>query len=66
MSDQIKTTVCCPICGEKVPGVVNDLTRTDVLMGHIVSVHGGQIRPASIAEGPPLPRALGIRWPWKK
>lgn len=66
MTTQIKTTVRCPLCGDEVPGVVDALSRTDILMGHIVSVHGGQIRPASVTEGPPLPRGLGIRWPWKK
>ena len=66
MAAEIKTTVRCPLCGVLVPGVVDTLTRTDILMGHIISEHGFKARPASPMEGPPLPRGLGIRWPWRK
>lgn len=62
----IKTTVVCPLCGRTIPGEVDMLTRTDILIGHIISEHGSQARPAMPHEGPPLPRALNVKWPWKK
>ncbi len=66
MVAEIKTTVVCPLCKEEIPGVVDKITRSDVLMGHLVTVHGSQARPATPLEGPPLPRGLGIRWPWRQ
>ncbi len=66
MSTKIKTTVICPLCSREIPGVVDDLTRTDVLMGHIVTEHVIQLRPATPTEGPPLPRGLNVKWPWRK
>jgi len=60
-------TVECPLCGKSVPiPEYNLITRTDALAGHIVTEHVSKIRPATPGEGPPLPRALGIRWPWRK
>ncbi len=63
---EIKTTVRCLLCEEVLVGEIDSLTRTDILMGHVVGAHGGRARPASPIEGPPLPRGLGIRWPWKR
>jgi hypothetical protein len=60
-------TVSCPICGEVITLTEFDtVSRTDALMGHIVKIHGGQARPATPYEGPPLPRALRIKWPWRR
>lgn len=60
-------TVECPLCGKEVliPGY-DAVTRTDALMGHIVTEHVSKVRPATPVEGPPLPRGLNVRWPWKK
>jgi hypothetical protein len=62
----IKTSLHCPLCGNLIEGYVNDVTKTDLLMGHIATEHVSKIRPASPKEGPPLPRGLNIRWPWSK
>jgi len=60
-------TVSCPICGEVITVPEWDtISRTDALVGHIVTVHGGQARPATPLEGPPLPRGLGVKWPWRR
>lgn len=60
-------TVECPLCGKTVPIPGYDaITRTDALAGHIATEHVSKIRPATPLEGPPLPRGLGIRWPWMK
>ncbi len=60
-------TVNCPLCDQSVeiPGY-NSITRTDALVGHIAAAHVGKIMPPSPREGPPLPKALGIKWPWSK
>ncbi len=62
----IKTDVRCPLCNAVIPGEVDDLARTDILIGHLASYHGSKVRPATPLEGPPLPRGLNIRWPWSK
>jgi hypothetical protein len=62
----IKTSLHCPLCGDLIVGGVNAVTKSDLLMGHLVEKHGSKIRPASPKEGPPLPRGWNIRWPWHK
>jgi len=58
----IKTSVVCPLCGDTIHGEVNDITRSDILMGHLALRHVSKIRPSHPKEGPPLPRGLKIRW----
>jgi len=61
------TTVECPLCGKPVEiPEYNKVTRSDALVAHIASEHISAIRPATPNEGPPLPRALNIKWPWVK
>lgn len=60
-------TVRCPLCKEQIEiHGYNMVTRTDALLGHIVSEHGARVRPAAPWEGPPLPRGLNVRWPGRK
>jgi len=60
-------TVECPLCHKLVElPEWDNITRSDALAGHLVSVHGSKARPATPLEGPPLPRGLQIRWPWRK
>lgn len=60
-------TVECPFCGKKIEVPEYDnITRSDALIGHIATEHISAIRPAAPYEGPPLPRGLDVRWPWKK
>lgn len=59
-------TVPCPICGDIVEIPDYDrVTKTDALVAHIALKHGSGIRPATPDEGPPLPRSLHIKWPWR-
>lgn len=59
-------TVECPLCGKAVEiPEYNDINRTDALVGHIAAEHIGKIMPPLPSEGPPLPKVLNIRWPWK-
>ena len=62
---KIKSSVVCPLCGEQVSGEINVVSRTDLLVGHLVSYHGSKVMPPTPAEGPPLPKVLGIKWPWR-
>ena len=66
MATGIKTTVTCPLCKKEIPGVVDTLTRTDILMGHLVKDHGSRARPNLPQEGPPVPHGWGLKWPWRK
>lgn len=60
-------TVKCPLCGKPIEiSEYNMLTRSDALVGHIAAQHVGKIMPPLPSEGPPLPKALNIRWPWSK
>ena len=60
-------TVECPLCGKSVDvPEYNAITRSDALVGHIAAEHVGKIMPPPPSEGPPLPKVLNIRWPWKK
>ena len=60
-------TVECPLCNVTVEvPEYNAVGRTDALLGHIITVHGSEARPATPMEGPPLPRGLGIKWPWRR
>ncbi len=60
-------TVTCPLCGETLEVTEWDaVTKTDVLVGHIAVEHGSKVRPSTPDEGPPLPRVLHIRWPWRR
>jgi len=60
-----KVTVECPLCGEVLEVTEYDrVSRTDMLLAHIVTKHLSQVRPAAPQEGPPLPRGWGIKWPW--
>lgn len=58
----IKTSLRCPLCNALIEGYVNGNTKSDLLLGHLTDKHG----PASPIDGPPLPRGLNIRWPWRK
>jgi hypothetical protein len=60
-------TVECPLCQEVLEVTEYDsITRTDVLAGHIVTKHASKALPMPPTEGPPLPRSLKLRWPWRK
>lgn len=60
-------TVECPLCGEVVEVPEYDsITRTDALVGHIVTKHASRALPMPPTQGPPLPKGLNLRWPWKK
>lgn len=60
-------TVNCPLCGVAVEVRQWDaISRTDALVGHIASEHVGKAMPPLPNEGPPLPKVLGVKWPWKK
>ena len=60
-------TVDCPLCNKPVEIIeYNKITRTDALVGHIAAEHVGKIMPPLPSEGPPLPKVLNIRWPWKE
>ena len=61
----IKASVVCTLCGETIHGEVNDITRGDLLMGHLVERHASKIRPSHPKEGPPMPRVLKVCWPWR-
>ena len=64
---KVVVTVKCPLCDDvlEVPDY-DSVTRSDILSGHIATKHISRIRPATPGEGPPLPRGLGIKWPWRK
>jgi len=60
-------TVKCPLCGKEIEvPEYNSITRSDALVGHITSEHIGKIMPAPPRKGPPLPKILGIEWPWRE
>jgi len=63
VSSKIAASVVCPLCGDTIHGEVDSITRSDILMGHLVERHASKIRPSHPKEGPPLPRGLGIKWP---
>jgi len=56
----------CPLCGEIIEITkYNATTKSDALLKHISQdciVNKGL--PFSPKVGPPLPKALGIKWPW--
>ena len=66
MSSKIAASVVCPLCGDTIHGEVDSITRSDILMGHLVERHASKIRPSHPKEGPPLPRGLNIRWPGRE
>lgn len=60
-------TVQCPLCKEDVKVEDYDsITRTDALMGHIVTRHTSKVLPMPPQEGPPLPKGANVRWPWRE
>ena len=60
-------TVECPICHQVIEiKDYNGINRSDALVGHIATYHMGPAMPETPEEGPPLPRKLGIKWPWKE
>jgi len=60
-------TVECPLCGKPVDvPEYNAVSRSDALMGHIATYHVSRIMPTPPSKGPPLPKGLDIRWPWKR
>jgi len=65
--DDMVVTVECPFCGEviEVPEY-NTITRSDALIGHIATHHVSRIMPSPPKKGPPLPKGLKIKWPWRK
>jgi len=62
-----EVTVECPLCGKVIEiTVYNAIGRGDALLKHLDEeciVNRGL--PTSPAVGPPLPKALGIKWPWR-
>jgi hypothetical protein len=58
----IKTSLHCPLCNDLIEGYINGNTKSDLLLQHLADKHG----PASPKDGPPLPRGLNIKWPWRR
>jgi len=56
----------CPLCGEVIEiTAYNATSKSDALLKHLSEdciVNKGLPPPPKV--GPPLPKALGIRWPW--
>jgi len=57
----------CPLCGKviEIPEY-NRVTRTDVLLEHLNNCPVVMSLPTHPRVGPPLPKALGIKWPWRE
>ena len=62
-----EVTVECPLCGKVIEIIAYDaIIRGDALLKHINEeciVNKGL--PTFPTVGPPLPKALGIKWPWR-
>jgi len=62
-----EVAVECPLCGETIEiTAYNAVTKSDAIVEHLKKdciVNKGL--PNFPTVGPPLPKALGIRWPWK-
>ena len=60
-------TVRCPFCGEIVEIPEYDrFTRSDMLLVHLNECPVLLGLPTHPSVGPPLPKALGIKWPWRE
>ena len=62
-----EVTAECPLCGTTIEiTAYNATTKSDALLKHIEEgcvVNKGL--PPFPTVGPPLPKALGIKWPWR-
>lgn len=62
-----EVTVECPLCGESIKITDYDrVTKSDALAKHIKEECRVNLLPTLPTVGPPLPKVLGIRWPWKR
>ena len=62
-----KITVGCPLCGKviEIPAF-DSVSRGDALLKHIdEECVVNKSLPNFPTVGPPFPKALGIKWPWR-
>ena len=56
----------CPMCGETIKIIGYDaVSRSDAIVKHLNEECKINLLPTLPTVGPPLPKALGIRWPWR-
>jgi len=62
-----EVTVECPLCGKVIEiTAYNAVTKSDALLKHInEDCIVNRVLPPLPTKGPPLPKALGISWPWR-
>ena len=62
-----KVTVECSMCGKIIEVTTyNSVSRGDALLKHLnEECIVNRALPNSPKIGPPLPKALGIKWPWR-
>ena len=62
-----EVTVECPLCGKAVEVTTyNSVSRGDALLKHLSEeCIVNRALPNFPKTGPPLPKALGVRWPWR-
>jgi len=62
-----EVTTECPLCGKTIKiTAYNAVSRGDALLKHInEECIVNRALPNFPTIGPPLPKAVGIRWPWR-
>jgi len=61
-----EVTVECPLCGKTIEITAYDsVTKSDAIVEHLKKECIVNRLPTLPTIGPPLPKALGIRWPWR-